>query len=112
MAKIKYSRLAHLDLEEIGDYIAGDLKNPIAAWNTVNRIQDAVDRLADFPELGALLAVHYDAAGSYRFLVCGNYLTFYRVVDDVVYIDRVLYGRRDYMKILFGEILEESDAIE
>jgi len=110
VAKIKYSRLAHRDLEQIGDYIADDLKNPIAALNTVNRIQDTIDILADFPESGALLSAHYETAGDYRFLVCGSYLAFYRAVDNVVYIDRILYGRRDYIKILFRELPEqESD---
>ena len=32
----------------------------------------------------------------------------YRVVDDVVYIDRIIYGRRDYLKILFGSMLEDD----
>ena len=27
---------------------------------------------------------------------------FYRIYGKDVYIDRVLYGRRDYMRILFG----------
>ena len=109
MAKIQYSRLAHRDLEKIGDYIAEDLKNPIAALNTVNRIQDAIDRLAAFPESGAPLSAHYKTAGDYRFLVCGSYLAFYRVADNTVFIDRILYGRRDYMKILFGTLLEEEN---
>ena len=108
MAKIQYSQLAHRDLEKIGDYIAEDLKNPIAALNTVNRIQDTIDRLADFPESGAPLSSHYKAAGDYRFLVCGNYLAFYRVADNTVFIDRILYGRQDYMKILFGNMLEDD----
>ena len=107
MAKVRYSQLAYEDLEKIGDYIAGELKNPLAARNTVNRIQDAIDRLTDFPESGAPLVTYYDAARGYRFLICGNYLAFYRMVDSIVYIDRILYGRRDYMKILFGGYLEE-----
>lgn len=37
----------------------------------------------------------------YRFLVSGNYLIFYRAYGAEVYIDRVLYGRRDYLRILF-----------
>ena len=108
VAKIHYSWLATQDLEKIGDYITEDLKSPIAALNIVNRIQDAIDKLADFPKSGVPLAVHYDTAGNHRFLVCGSYLAFYRVVDDVVYIDRIIYGRRDYLKILFGSMLEDD----
>jgi len=44
----------------------------------------------------------------YRFLVCGNYLVFYRTEADSVFVDRVIYGRRDYIKILFDEALENG----
>ena len=103
MAKIRYSEAAIQDLEEIGDYIAETLKSPMAALNTVSRIQDAVDRLADFPLIGSPLSSIVKAETDYRFLVCGNYLAFYRVRADNIHIDRVLYGRRDYMAILFGD---------
>ena len=108
MAKIKYSGSAIKDLEEIGDYIADKLKNPIAAFNTIGKIQDAVDRLADFPFIGTPLSSKVEVEMDYRFLVCGNYLVFYRTEADSVFIDRVIYGRRDYIKILFDEVLENG----
>ena len=40
----------------------------------------------------------------YRFLVTGSYITLYRVSGDDVYVDRVLYGRRDYLSLLFGSL--------
>ena len=33
----------------------------------------------------------------------GNYISFYRAYDSEVFIDRILYARRDYMRILFGD---------
>ena len=108
MAKTKYSESAVKDLEEIGDYIADTLKNPMAAFNTVSKIQDAVDKLADFPFIGTPLSSKVEIEIDYRFLVCGNYLVFYRTDADSVFIDRVIYGRRDYIKILFGEDLENG----
>ena len=106
MAKIKYSDDAINDLEEIGDYIAVTLKNPAAALNTVSNILDAIDNLADFPIMGAPLSSIAQMETDYRFLVSGNYLIFYRAEADAVYIDRLLYSRRDYISILFGERLE------
>ena len=113
MAKIQYSPKALRDLEEIGDYISGQLQNPIAALNTVNTIQDKIDTLEDFPQLGTLLSAIYNDidVGDYRFLVCLNYLAFYREEGNTVYIDRVLYGRRDYIKILFGELPQNETDI-
>ncbi|MBE6578170.1 MAG: type II toxin-antitoxin system RelE/ParE family toxin, partial [Ruminococcaceae bacterium] len=43
----------------------------------------------------------------YRFLVCGNYTAFYKVDGDEVHIIRVLYGRRNFMQILFGKSYDE-----
>ena len=108
MANIIYSKDAISDLEEIGDYIADTLKNPIAALNTVSKIQDAVDKLADFPRMGAPLSSIVEMETDYRFLVCGSYIAFYRTEENTVYIDRLMYGRRDYISILFNEVPESE----
>jgi plasmid stabilization system protein ParE len=60
-------------------------------------------RLADFPKSGPALSSVLNVETDYRFQVCGGYLTFYRLEQQTVYIVRVLYGKRDYMKLLFGE---------
>ncbi len=95
-------------MDEIWDYISSELQNISAAERTVNRIMDAVDQLADFAEIGSPLSSIADVNSDYRFLVTGNYLTFYRVQSSNVYVDRVLYGRRDYLRILFGEVQDEE----
>lgn len=38
----------------------------------------------------------------YRFVICDNYLAFYRY-HQKVYIDRVLHGKRDYLQILLAK---------
>jgi len=106
MVKIRYSAVAIRDLEQIGDYIAGNLKNPAAALNTVRKIQNAIDNLADFPNIGTPLSPVSEECADYRFLICGNYLVFYRPQTAEVYIDRILYSKRDYLSILFDEFLE------
>lgn len=60
--------------------------------------------------IGALLSSVADTESNYRFLVSGNYLIFYRAYEKEVYIDRILYARRDYMRILFGDAqINETD---
>jgi addiction module RelE/StbE family toxin len=108
MAKISYSGEAIRDLEQIGDYIAEQLKSPQAALNTVNKIQNKIDILVNFPLIGAPLSSITDITTDHRFLVCGNYLAFYRPQDDMVLIDRILYGRRDYLAILLGNLPPEE----
>lgn len=99
--KIHYSPQALADLDEIRSYIASELNNPIAAENTVNGIMDAVDTLRVFSEAGAILCFADGINSGYRFVRHVNYLAFYRVIDVDVFVDRVIYGKRDYMKILF-----------
>jgi len=100
VAKVHYSDESKRDLEQIGDYIAEDLKNPSAALRIVNDIQDTIDKLADFPLMGMLLSGIVEVDTEYRFLLCGKYIAFYRPQGEDVQIDRILYGRRDYIAIL------------
>lgn len=106
--KIHYSAEARRDLDDIWDYIVTDLCNASAAERIVSDIMDTVDQLENFSEMGALLASIANVDSDYRFLVSGNYLIFYRVSGMNVYVDRILYGRRDYLRILFGDTQTEQ----
>lgn len=106
---IHYSPEAQNDMDEIWEYIVVELCNPQAAENTVNKIIDAVDELENFTEIGALLSSVTDMESDYRFLISGNYMVFYRVNGQDVYIDRVLYGRRDYLRILFPDLPQNDN---
>ena len=98
---VKFSPEALRDLDEIYDYIANVLKSPDAADNTVNKILDKTDLLSDNPEIGTQLFFENDLFSGYRYMVSDNYLAFYRITTESVFVDRVIYGKRDYMKILF-----------
>ena len=111
MASIVMSNEAENDLETIGDYIAEQLKSPKAALDTIRGIKKAIDKLADFPLKGRRLSSVALIDTEYRFIGYGNYLAFYRLCGDTVFIDRVLYGKRDYISILFSEELDEETQI-
>ena len=106
--KIHYAVEARRDLDDIWDYIVTDLCNASAAERVVNDILDVVEQLENFSEMGALLASIVNVDSDYRFIVSGNYLIFYRVSGMGVYVDRILYGRRDYLRILFGDTHAEQ----
>lgn len=108
MAEIQFSPQAISDLQEIKAYITEELCNEQAAVNTIARITKRIRTLAAFPESGASLSSIVGFETDYRFLVCGNYTAFYRVEDTTVYIVRVLYGRRNFMQILFGIPQDEN----
>lgn len=103
MAEIKFSPEAITDLQRTKAYITEELCNEQAAAGTVAKITKRIRQLSDFPEIGVLLSSIVDFETDYRFLVCGNYTVFYRIENQIVNIVRVLYGRRNFMQILFGE---------
>ena len=106
--RIHYSPESRRDLDDIWDYIVSELQNRSAAERVSDRIIDAVDPLKNFAEMGTPLSSIADIGTDYRFLVSGNYMVFYRVQGNDVYIDRVLYGRSDYMSVLFKDLLREE----
>ena len=103
MNNLHLSEEAQNDLMEIKAYIEEVLLNLSAALATVSRITKSLRILQTFAQAGALLSSIADIDSDYRFIVCGNYISFYRVYGNDVYVDRILYGRRDYMRILFGD---------
>ena len=104
MYKISFSPEAVDDLKEIKQYIKDELCNEQAAKNTVAKILKKIKLLSDFPESGSSLSAIIGFDTNYRYLVCDNYIAFYRIDNKNVLIVRVLYGRRNYMQILFGDI--------
>ena len=96
---IRYSKKAVSDLDDIGEYISRELKNPIAARDTVDGIIAAVSGLNGFPESGAPVLLDYEAT-EYRYVLYRNYMAFYTVKGDDVLVLRVIYGRSDYIELL------------
>ena len=108
MSRIVMSDESERDLLRIGDYIAEKLKSRRSALNTIRGIRQAINKLEDFPLIGTPLSAVAGIDTDYRFVGYGNYLAFYRPKDDKVYVDRVLYSRRDYITIVLGDLPDED----
>ena len=106
MAKIKLSPLAISDLQEIKSYISDDLSNPIAANRVINQIIDETS-----PEMGISLSAKINITTDYRYLVSGKYIVFYKTDTEYVYISRILYGARDYIRILFNDEITDNSEL-
>ena len=104
MMKIRVTPAALNDLKEIKSYIEKELSNPIAANNVIKGIIEDYSRLEISPCMGPSLSTKVPFDTDYRFIVSGNYLVFYKADDEYVSIYRILYGRRDYLKIIFDDI--------
>ncbi|WGF90320.1 type II toxin-antitoxin system RelE/ParE family toxin [Marinivivus vitaminiproducens] len=78
------------DLIDIWTHIA--LDNPEAADRVLDAIQARWQQLARHPYSGI---ARDDISPGIRLLVAGQFLTLYRVSEQVIEIVRVLHGRRD-----------------
>lgn len=53
-----------------------------------------------------------DIQTDYRFIVCANYLIIYRYEDSTIFVSRILYAKRYYIRILFGNLPEDEKGIQ
>lgn len=100
--KVMISEVADADLEEIVDYIAVNLQEPVTALNQMGRIKDAMMSLRTMPERHGVVSDKYRAFKGIRLLPIDNYLVFYTVnkAAEMVGIVRMLYGRREWETLL------------
>ena len=101
MFEVKVSPQAAEDLLEIKNYIENELQNPIAAKNTVLKIIETYESLSKSPGSGIPVERYVSFHTDYRFVLANNYSIFYRVEEKTVKIIRILYSRRDFIRILF-----------
>lgn len=104
MTALRYSPASLQDLRDIRRYITEELGVPDTAGRILQDIVTACEKLAEFPQMGAGLFSVLPLRGDYRYLVCGNYLVFYRINGQCAEIHRVLYRGRDYLRVLFGRL--------
>jgi plasmid stabilization system protein ParE len=98
MNEIFLSRQAVSDLRNI----QGSGTDPESSAKIVGSVLKRLRELAEYDGIGQPLAPMLGYESSYRFLICGSHLAFYRCAPGAVYVDRVLYSRRDYIKIPFA----------
>lgn len=103
MNRLHLSLDARTDLEEIREYISTELENPSAAENTIARITKELRILYSFSQAGTPLSSITNIQNEYRYITVGNYMAFYRVLGEDVFIDRILYGKRNYLRTLLGD---------
>ncbi len=103
MRSVRLTPQAAVDLAEIKSYIAEKLCNPSAADHTVRGIIRSLRVLQEHPEAGPSLEARTGCKTDLRYLVCGQYLAFYRIEGPHLSVARILNGRMDYLRMLFRE---------
>lgn len=103
MLKLRINPKAVEDLKSIRDYISNELENPVAAKDTLANIMESYEKLQHFPYMGRELSSKVSIRTDYRYLVCDQYIVFYKCNEEHISIYRILNSKRDYLHILFAE---------
>ena len=99
MFKLMYLPLANVDLKNIDIYIARD--NPLKADEFVAYLQEQIERLRDFPNLGVPEKCPSFLPNS-RKLIIKNYIAHYSVYEKEqrIVVTRVLHGSVQNYKLV------------
>lgn len=97
---IRFLPESNKDLDSIFEYILMD--NSTNAEDMLNRIMESIQILEDFPFSNGILEHKSLIRYNFRTLIINPYIVFYRVIDEKVFIYRVLHGAMDYVNILKG----------
>ena len=93
--KLRWTEGAVEHLQSAHDYL--EAENPKAAWDIVDRIMSAVERLERFPHMGRAGRV----AGSRELVVTGTpFLVAYRLKGESIQVLAVLHAARKWPRRL------------
>ena len=100
MSKLVYLAPAAQDMEEIVKFHIANV-GPASARKVYAAMEDTINRLADFPLLGQTHPDSILARNGFRKLVLTKtYVAVYKIIDDTVYIYRIVNSRADYPRLL------------
>ena len=97
--KVIIAEAAWADMLAIGKTIMAD--NPARAGTFIDELYERCQTLGDNPRAFPLLPGYEDRGIRRR--VFGNYLIFYRIMDDRIDVLHVLHGAQDFQRLLFGD---------
>ncbi|MCL2638510.1 MAG: type II toxin-antitoxin system RelE/ParE family toxin [Oscillospiraceae bacterium] len=100
--KIDVSKPAENDLRGIISYISTNLCEPEIAVKTSHIIEKSIKELEHMPQKYPLVADDLLAAEGFRKFIIKNYIVFFTIdeLEKTVNVERVLYARRDWVKII------------
>ena len=90
--KVKYSPESISDLQRLVDFVEN--KNPYAARRIAIDLQEGIEKLKQFPQIGLPVLKASDPE-EIRDLYVSNYTVRYLITDDVIYVLRVWHGKEN-----------------
>jgi len=99
---IHITETAERDISEAADYIEFVLKNPDAADHLLDKAEEVIGSLSEFPQRVKLVGDSFLSALGIRAVSVNNYLAFFIISEAEKRIDivRFMYEKRDWITIL------------
>ena len=96
---VKYSTVAIRDLDRVWAEVFEASRSYEITEKYIDDLMDKVEAKAPYPKSGSPLYYENGFTG-YYFIVFKAYMVFYRLESDTMLVDRVLYGKSDYIRRL------------
>lgn len=90
--KVKYSPESIGDLQRVVEFVEN--KNPYAARRIAIDLQEGVERLKQFSQIGLPVLKAVDPE-QLRDLYVGDYTVRYLITDEVIYVLRIWHGKEN-----------------
>ncbi len=98
---IEYSPESIKDLDDVFTDVLTASSSLEITHKYLDELQDKVESMAKRPKTGTPL-YYEDLFTGYYFVRFKEYLAFYRLEDTRMLVDRILFRKRDYIRILLG----------
>jgi len=95
---VRLLQVAEDDLNDIVTYIAAE--NLIAAEVIATKIEKNLSHLSTHPFIGRVPDEGELARLGYRYLIVQDYLIFYTIEGQTIFVHRIIHGARDYLRLL------------
>jgi plasmid stabilization system protein ParE len=102
MYSVHITDVAEEEILNTINYIANELKAPIAANNLLDEIEKYETILENTPNIFSFVPDEYLRSKGIKYVMVKKYMMFYTINEDENKVDviRFLYGRRDWKNIL------------
>lgn len=90
--RVKYSPESIEDLQRVVEFVEN--KNPYAARRIAIDLQEGMDRLKQFPEVGLPVSKATDPE-KIRDLYVGSYTVRYLIAEEIIYVLRVWHNKEN-----------------
>ena len=97
---IIYAEPAEWDKERIVAYLLYERRDRRAAERFLAALDHLIESLSRMPEMYPPATEGRAAEGGYRKAGFASYVALYRLVGDVVEIDRIFHAKQDYARLL------------